>query len=109
MKISIDHLTWKPVSKDGLAKVINDLELMEKLSNLSSNLDFSTTRRFIYLKRRDGRTIIQPKNGTEPYCFDCENKIGHKSPVNYLEKEDEFTHKLIKIPYCVNEDRYDTL
>jgi len=109
MTISIDHLKWELVEGNNLSERISNPELNKKLSNISENVYFATTKTTIFLKRKDGRIISQPKNGENPFCVNCINEIGYKSPADYFEKEESYSSEKVKIPYCVNQDQISQL
>ena len=106
--IQIESLKWKPISKNDLSHIVNNPDLKKYLLNISENMDFSTTKKYIYFKRRDGRVIAQPKDGSAAFCVDCNNKLKYRSPAYYAEIEDFDSPMKVLIPYCTNEDHYIT-
>jgi hypothetical protein len=105
--MDLDQLSWVPVSRDEITARINDPALREFFFRIEPRIDIASTPTRIYLKRRDGRVIVQPKDGSQAFCYDCHTRLKHLSPAAFAEKTDFDTGKKYFVPYCVNEDRCD--
>ena len=105
MNLNIDNLKWKEIETVNLSEIISNENILNMIQNIDTRIDIATTRKNIFFRRRDGRIIVQPKDGSKAYCTDCIQKLHYNSAAAYYEKEDYYTGNLIKIPYCLNQDK----
>ena len=103
-RTSLDNITWSPITDQTLNAMQHNTTLREFLTTIDPTCVYHTSKRNVYLRRPDGRVAVHPKDGEQPYCLQCYERLGHKSPVAFHKVPELQEQGECYTPYCVNED-----
>ena len=103
---SIDDIRWTDVNRENLKSVRSNPDLHKFLISLPTSIQYHTSKRFVYIRRPDGRVTVHPKDGGSPNCYQCMEEFHHISPVAFVivQIENNGNTRECRMPYCVNED-----